>query len=73
MNTDVQLGPNEETLTALQHQPRLASLSAENVRDSESGVKHLQTGSPPRCGAEKAFIPDMFVSFVSQKPRLNVH
>lgn len=91
MNTDVQLRRNEETLTTLQHQPRLASLLAENVgdsesgldvgdsesglnvRDSESGFKHLQTDSTPRYEAEKAFIPDMFVSFVSQKPRLNVH
>ena len=73
MNTDVQLGRNEESLTTLQHQPRPASLLAENVRDSESGFKHLQTDSTPRYEAEKAFIPDMFVSFVSQKARLNVH
>lgn len=73
MDTAVQLGLNEEILPAVQHRLRIASLLAENVRDSELGLKQLLTGSTRPCEAEKAFIPDMFVSFVSQKPRLNVH
>ena len=69
MDIDVQLGPNKETYAASQ----LVSLLAENVGDSELGSKHLQNGSTPRREAEKAFIPDMFISFASQKPKLNVH
>lgn len=69
MVIDVQLGLNKETVAALQ----LVSLLAENVRDSELGSRLLQNGSNSRREAEKAFIPDMFISFASQKPKLNVH
>lgn len=73
MDTVVPFGRNEETPTTSQHLHHFASILAENVRAMESGLKHLQNGSTPRREAEKVFIPDMFVSFVSQKPKLNVH
>ena len=73
VDTVIQLGRNEEALINLQHQHHFANLLAANVRASESGLKHLQNGSTPRHEAEKILLPDMFVSFVSQKPKLNVH
>lgn len=69
MDLNVQLGQNKDSFAGLQ----LMSLLAKNVRDSELGLTHPQNSSTPRRKTEKAFIPDMFVSFASQKPKLNVY
>ncbi len=70
----IELGQNEEKSASLQQQqPGLASIPAKDASDLESGLEHQTTLSSPHYTVEKAFIPDMFVSFVSQKPRLNPH
>ena len=64
-------GQTEQSPVALQQQPCLADLPAEKVPDTESCLKDRHPTSIPPREAGKAFIPDMFVSFISQKPTPN--
>ncbi len=74
MHVGFELDKNEEQSTYLQQQqPGLASVPDKDATDLKSGLEHQITVSSPYYVVEKAFIPDMFVSFVSQKPKLNPH
>lgn len=69
-HTQVSSGLTEASSFVLQRPPCLTSLPAEEL-DSDSGLEERHTASAPPCHSDKVFIPDMFVSFVSQKPRSN--
>ena len=73
MGIDVLPGINEATSTILHQQPCLTDLSAVKVGNPESVLNDQHDTSIQSRDAEKVFIPDMFVSFVSQKLRLNQH
>ena len=64
-------GQTEQSHIALQQQPCLADLPAEKAPGTGSRLKDPHSTSVPPREAEKIFIPDLFVSFVSQKPTLN--
>ena len=73
MEIDILPGMNEATSTILRQRPCLTGLSAVKVGNPESVLNDQHITSIQFRDAEKVFIPDMFVSFVSQKVKPNQH
>ncbi|KAL8998036.1 MAG: hypothetical protein Q9169_002804 [Polycauliona sp. 2 TL-2023] len=57
----------------MEKQPGLSGTEAGNVKDPGSAHDFQYTSGPLSKDTKTAIIPDLFVSFLSQKPRINPH
>lgn len=73
MDTKLLPGQNVESSITLQQQPCHPDLPPGDAGGPKTSLKDQPTASARPSDAEKVIIPDMFVSWASQKPSLNPH
>ena len=73
LGIDILSDQNEENSFATEKQSGFPSAAAETVLNPEPHLEDLHISAPQLSSTEKAFIPDMFVSWTSRIPKLNPH